>query len=94
MPGKTSHELTITFDSQEDMINWLMYLEYHRKRLRCAEYEVIGKLVAEWKRSTKMENGVEVFDLTGKAKPKARKRKRDDDDGAAPKILAGGPGPA
>ncbi len=94
MPGKTSHELTITFDSQEDMLDWLMFLEYNRKRFKCAEYEVISRLVAEWKRSVKMDkDGVEVLDLSAKPKPPAKKsrKKRDDDDGSSPKILKHGP---
>lgn len=91
MPGKTSHELTITFDSQEDMVNWLLFLEFHRKRLKCPEYEVITRLVAEWKNSTKLDkDGTEILDLSVKPKPAPKKRKKDD-DGDAPKILKHGP---
>jgi hypothetical protein len=91
MPGKTSTEMTLHFETHEDMLEWLEFVEFHRKRLRCPPQEVIGRLVAEWKKSGAKidESGVEVLEIP-KPAPKTRKKKGDD-SGAAGKILAEGP---
>lgn len=92
--SKTSTEMTLHFETHEDMLEWLEFVEYHRKRLKCPPQEVIGRLIAEWKKSAGKidESGVEVLDLTAKpVLPVKKRRKKGDDGDPTDKILAEGP---
>jgi len=95
MPGKVSTELTIHFETHEDMVEWFEFLEYQRKRLKCPPQEVIGRLIAEWKKSgVKIgDDGLEILELpkTVPAALNSKRRKKGDDGDPSDKIPASGP---
>ncbi len=85
--GKFRQEMTVTFETGEDIDDFREFIKFHAKRLRCQEEEVMSRLVTEWK---KMNMKVEL--LPPKIIPK-KPRKKKDDDPNTPKIYAEGEGP-